>query len=253
MINIAVAGYGNLGYHLVRVLQKENDIDLINIVSQKSFEIDNTLVVNTLDKINPKVDIIILCYPDNLLYNLELPYNKTIIHTSGATPLETLSSYSQDIGVFYPLMSFSKNYSVNWEKIPIIIQASNQKTENILLNLANKISHQVIKANNETRLAIHTSAVFANNFSTALFQMANKLLESKSIDFNILRPLIEETINRNMALSPENAITGPAFRKDYVTITKHLEFLKDYYELKDVYNILTDYIQTHFLNKNNNE
>ena len=68
-----------------------------------------------------------------------------------------------------------------------------------------------------------------------------KILESKKLDPKIILPLIRETANKLVQLNPKEAQTGPAIRKDMVTIKKHLNLLQnsDFFEL---YKILTNSI-----------
>ena len=69
-----------------------------------------------------------------------------------------------------------------------------------------------------------------------------EITDIKSIDFNILKPLITETAKKIQSVSPYLAQTGPAIRNDKKTINRHLKALeKDLH--KDIYKLLTKSIQ----------
>jgi predicted short-subunit dehydrogenase-like oxidoreductase (DUF2520 family) len=57
--------------------------------------------------------------------------------------------------------------------------------------------------------------------------------------FEILTPLIKETISKAMDSGPENSQTGPAVRHDQNTIEKHLELLSFSTELQRIYKEMT--------------
>ena len=67
-----------------------------------------------------------------------------------------------------------------------------------------------------------------------LFQ-AKTILDSEGIDFNLLKPLARETIEKAFYMMPELAQTGPARRNDVKTMQAHLEKLKENPELAGLY------------------
>jgi hypothetical protein len=60
----------------------------------------------------------------------------------------------------------------------------------------------------------------------------------------MLKPLIKETAEKVMLLSPEEAQTGPAKRNDQRTIAAHFNLLKNQNQ-KAIYTLLTQSIQSH--------
>jgi hypothetical protein len=65
----------------------------------------------------------------------------------------------------------------------------------------------------------------------------------------MLMPLIEETATRLQKAPPENLQTGPAVRKDYESIRKHLTLLESYPEIQNLYRTLTEQITVYYNNK----
>ena len=74
-----------------------------------------------------------------------------------------------------------------------------------------------------------------------MFTIADEICESNQIPFEILHPLISETVKKLSDLSPREAQTGPAIRNDQKTIKKHLLLLPEKYRL--IYKLLTESIQ----------
>ena len=147
----------------------------------------------------------------------------------------------EDFGVFYPLQTFSKNKPVNFKEIPICLEANSKKNLNLLKEIASLVSEKIFEVNSEQRRALHVSAVFVNNFSNHLFALADDYCRENDLPFEILRPLIKETVSKIETLDPYSAQTGPALRNDQKTIAAHLELLDE--DRKKIYNILTESIQ----------
>ncbi len=71
-------------------------------------------------------------------------------------------------------------------------------------------------------------------------------LTKENIDFSILQPLIQNTVDKLDLGSPEEMQTGPAIRDDQETIDSHLELLKNYPDLKEIYERVTEKIRKHY-------
>jgi predicted short-subunit dehydrogenase-like oxidoreductase (DUF2520 family) len=201
----------------------------------------------------PVLDCLILAVPDDRvgkvaegLYELLEGRQLPIAHTAGAVELQVLLDAGfTNAGVFYPLQSFSKGRSVNWEPIPFLIEASTPGLLDDLTTLAASLSKQVYKATTAERQRIHLGAVFVNNFTNALLGMAQEIAdELNPYGHRLYLPLLHETVAKLETLSPEEAQTGPAKRADHETITRHLEYLAAHHpELEATYKTLTEYIE----------
>ena len=112
----------------------------------------------------------------------------------------------------------------------------------ILEKVATAISDNVHAINSHQRKALHVAAVFVNNFTNYLYQLGNEICIENHVPFDILKPLILETAEKLLTLSPKEAQTGPALRNDTKTIEKHLDFLENP-EYKNLYQLLTQSIQ----------
>ncbi|MBU2045140.1 MAG: DUF2520 domain-containing protein, partial [Bacteroidetes bacterium] len=61
-------------------------------------------------------------------------------------------------------------------------------------------------------------------------------------DFDLLRPLIQETADKAMLNQPKDVQTGPAKRNDLQIMQKHLKLLENEPQLKDLYQSISQYI-----------
>ncbi|MBK9012867.1 MAG: DUF2520 domain-containing protein [Saprospiraceae bacterium] len=113
----------------------------------------------------------------------------------------------------------------------------------LLTTLAEQISDHVYCINDEKRATLHLAAVFVNNFTNHLFSIGEIILKPADLPFEMLLPLIRETVTKLDDGPPAAMQTGPAVRHDEATIQRHLRQLKDQPELETIYRILTKNIQ----------
>lgn len=228
MISILIVGKGNVATHLYRTFLTINKIEVTQISSRK------------LKKI-PKADVTIIAVSDDAIAEVSSKINNNfVVHTSGASSINELKNSTQK-GVFYMLQTFSKNKKVDFSDVPFCLETENEQAYKLLETLAKLIGNKIYAINSEQRKIIHVAAVFVNNFTNHLFKIGNDICNTHHIPFEILMPLIQETATKIKELSPENAQTGPAIRKDQKTIKNHLALLNT--EQQKIYTILTESIQ----------
>jgi len=92
---------------------------------------------------------------------------------------------------------------------------------------------------------LHLTGVIVNNFTNHLLALSHQVSKEKGFSFELLRPLINETVKKAFEIDPIAAQTGPAVRFDQNTINLHIHRLKEYSpELADIYKALTLSIQS---------
>ena len=96
--------------------------------------------------------------------------------------------------------------------------------------------------NDAQRALLHVAAVFANNFANHCFAIAEKILDEKDLPFELLHPLMEETLAKALQDSPARMQTGPAMRGDVVTVQRHLDLLAEHPEWREIYRTLSENI-----------
>lgn len=250
MDKIVIIGKGNVGSHLTNAFHV-NGFDVRNISSRSEcFDLSD-------------VDIVIISVHDDAigaiaskvadaLGNQSKPY-PIVVHTSGSISLNILKDTLPEqtpLGVFYPMQTFSKEVEMRYDNIPFLIEGSDSETLSRLMKIAGKISPNVSAADSKIRKDYHIGAVFACNFANHLWALADKYLEAKGLSFYMLRPLLEQTISKISATRPFDSQTGPAVRGDKNVISNHLAQLKSDPELSNIYEILSQSIETLHNNPN---
>ena len=256
-LKICVVGAGNLatqlsealaqtGYKIVQVYSRTEES-----AKQLAGRLQTNFTIST-ESITTEADIYFVALKDStvdqVLSKVEFG-DKLLVHCSGSLPMNILSSYSDNYGVFYPLQTFSKSRKVDFKKIPIFLEASSEENLNILEEIAHEVSESVTRLNSEKRKSLHIAAVFACNFANHCYAMAAKYLESKDLSFEILRPLIMETAQKVQELHPKDAQTGPAIRFDENIINAHLNELNEMPDLQELYNSISKSIFEHHQEK----
>lgn len=248
-MKISFIGSGNVATHLAQALFVLEH----KIVQVYSQNIQNAQVL--AQQVNAKpVDVLAALLPADLyiiavtdaaigqlsteLAKLEL--KGAVVHTSGSTDISILKNVGSQYGVFYPLQTFSKTSNINFKIIPLLLEASNIELLNQLDQLASQLSDQVYHYNSEQRRSLHLSAVIACNFSNYLYSVANQYLEQQGVDFNLLKPLIMETVHKIQQHAPANVQTGPAIRQDYAILAMHESMLTSQPALQQLYRLLSE-------------
>lgn len=176
--------------------------------------------------------------------------NAMIIHCSGSLPLSVLKDSSENMGVLYPLQTFLKDEQVDFSNVPFFVESDKRENMELLNKLARELSDEVIFMSSEKRKTLHISAVFACNFVNHMYVIANEILDSKKIPFDVLKPLIQQTAKRIRKKAPIDSQTGPAVRYDQNIIEDHLAQLQGMHNFKELYESISKSIyQTNQRNK----
>jgi len=247
---ITLIGAGNLATCLGKSLKK-NGFDILQVYSRTK-ESAKTLAKNLNTKytfntedLDLSSDIIVISIKDDAIGGmLKKIKNKNlkIVHTSGSVPMKILENNSSCCGVFYPVMTFSKNRDIDFSEIPLCLEADSDEFLSELKEMAGRISSQVLEINSKERKILHMAAVFANNFVNHFYDISGNILKESGLSFDILKPLIRETTSKIMEIHPHDAQTGPARRCDKIVINRHLKLLKNNPEQEKIYKFVTDSI-----------
>ncbi|MCG8307320.1 MAG: DUF2520 domain-containing protein [Cytophagales bacterium] len=250
--NIAMIGSGNLAWHLAPELENVGHriVQVFSRNTKNARSLQQRLyhaeINKSLDFSESEIDLVIICISDDAIEQvareIALPDHVTVVHTSGSQSINRLGYAGTDhIGVFYPLQTFTKSKKITFQDIPILIETESDHTAGILKKLGKSISKKVLSVGSSDRLAIHVAAVFACNFTNRLFEISETILKNRAFDFELLRPLIAETINKGLDIGPANARTGPAARGDLETLDRHMDFLRGT-GYREIYKVITDLI-----------
>lgn len=256
-LHIVLIGAGNVAQHIATSFIKNPDAKLVQVFnhrlskSAKSFaENFKVPLVSTYAKLEKEADLYILCVKDSALPEVAegleaLKLQGTVVHTSGSVEMAVLKRASKRSGVYYPLQTFSKGSQVDWKRTPLLVEANSPAVLKQITTLASSVSDTVKAVDSETRLKMHLAAVFACNFTNALytagFDYVSKNLGIK--DAEMLWPIMASSFQKVIYnKQPKQAQTGPAMRNDRTVMEKHLKLLTSDKRLKEIYQLLSDLI-----------
>lgn len=248
MISVVILGAGHVGTHLCRAVAGAKNLKLLQWYNKSPIPnsiASSDISCNTVLSNIPDADLYIIAVSDDAIEGVseQLSFsNRLVVHTSGSVAIRSLSNKNRR-GVFYPLQTFSKTSELSFANIPVCIEANDKQDRAVLKSVAEALGSPTYFISSEQRLTLHLAAVFINNFTNQMYRIAHELTDEKSLDFDLLKPLIQETAKKVQTLSPYMAQTGPAKRKDKKTIKKHLKLLQEQPKFQDIYRMLTESIQ----------
>jgi predicted short-subunit dehydrogenase-like oxidoreductase (DUF2520 family) len=207
-------------------------------------QLDSPFSVSAID---PGAELYIVAISDTSLHGvsewLSLGHS-LVVHTAGSVSIDALKGVSSNYGILYPLQTLRKELNTN-TILPVLVDANNENNRSAIFSFARSFTDVVAYADDLERSKLHLAAVIANNFSNYLFTLAEEYCIKEKVDFKMIVPLLEETARRMNYASPGATQTGPAARKDLKTISRHLDMLAEYPELKKLYEIFSAEIMSH--------
>jgi len=254
---IAIIGTGNIGTWLFKTLHTQSNLSVVSVSSRK---------IETLPK---DFDLYIFALKDDV-YDVvlqQIPFKMPYaVHTSGSLSQNILVPFAEKFGVLYPYQTITQKAESrkqkgeispsNFEgvarearqgslyincKIPICVEGSNPDFEDILFQWTNSIFNIVYRVNENQRFAMHLAAVFANNFTNAMYGIAYQIFKENNLDWSLVFPLLENTLEKAKCNAPHLVQTGPAVRGDISIMEKHCNALNDE-ELKALYQLVSKII-----------
>ncbi|MBD5294214.1 MAG: DUF2520 domain-containing protein [Bacteroides sp.] len=235
-MKISIIGAGNVGSNFAARFRRAGVED----VSLYSPSLGNMSAFNPQE-----ADVVIIAVTDDaipgLLASLPSAPSTLWIHTSGSVGIDAFEpeKYPRR-GIIYPLQTMLKGVEPDWDNVPIFIEGDDELTS----ELARMLSPRVAPLDSLSRRRAHAAAVLCCNLAMYLWSLSERVMTEAGLDFSMLRPLMELTLERAVSGSPEQSLTGPARRGDLGTIHKHLDALDD--ETAEVYKLLTQNILNRF-------
>lgn len=250
-MRIVFIGSGNIAHFFAPVLSRKGH-DIVQVYSRTHAHasalaaLTGSAATDKLADIVTDADVYILAIKDDALAEvsaqLKFP-GKTVIHCAGAVSLDVLEQVSENRAVIWSLYSVHKNNLPQSSTVPLIVEGNNDQALETAYSIAGAISESVLKTDYEQRQLLHLNAVFANNFTNHLLTIAQKICEANKLPFEILHPIIRQTLEQTEIIRPAESQTGPAIRHDEATMVKHLQLLSPYPEWQEIYARISKSIQ----------
>jgi hypothetical protein len=198
-----------------------------------------------------KVEAIFLTVPDDHIADVSrrlspiLKWDIPVIHNSGATAVTTINEYFEKRAALWPIRSLKIGEpTLSWEDLPLAYYCEDLAFEKTLRRWASKLSKLTYQLDDEQRARLHLAAVFSNNFTTWLCQIAYEICGDSGVPFEALVPIIKDTFSKIDANKPALRQTGAAIREDLKTMQRHEELLKDNPEYLELYQRMSELIMS---------
>jgi predicted short-subunit dehydrogenase-like oxidoreductase (DUF2520 family) len=254
-----VIGYGKLGkalsFKLLEIghLKQIVSTHLHTTEDAEFFANNNVEIVQKVDDLNNLADIVLIAVADSDIEKVALQLekkfsdalqNKIVIHCSGILSDEILSNllpYGAITASSHPLQTFYNYHSNIFKGIFWVVQS---KYFDKIQPILEEIGGEAIAVNfsEQERNLYHASAVVASNYLNSVVFIAKNIIAKSGLSPEVLLPLIQQTINNNIIEVNDKdsfPITGPIARRDFHTLTKHLDALQLYPEMKELYTLLS--------------
>ncbi|MEL6668274.1 MAG: DUF2520 domain-containing protein [Bacteroidota bacterium] len=264
---VAFIGAGNLAWHLAPALHRVA-ADVVGIWGRSKAKHQWALPYSTdLSTIPQHIDVLFLAVPDSSIGEVAsqlakyLPAEVHIIHGSGATGIDALSSYfrrsshspndeirARDLedrvsgsGAFWPIRSLTIGQElVDFSHSAIGYYSPDPELEAMLKSWAEQLGPLHFRLDDHQRASLHLAAAIGQNFTNFIYHLSYQLAEENGLPFRALIPLLQaDPLNDK---DPIDRQTGPAIRGDQATLEKHLNLLKDKPETRDLYLLVSQMI-----------
>lgn len=251
---ITLIGTGNLAWHMVKML-KQNEF-IIQHIADRTIEKAEAMAseikcsFSDLTTEFPQTDIYIICVKDDAIKEVAQQIyseGKLLVHTSGGTSSEVLKFNRNKYGVIWPMQTLVKGNELNYKNMLMAITGSDEETTKLLGDFAKSISDKIEFVTDEQRAVLHMTAVWVNNFTNHLLDIASDILEENNLKFDLMMPMINEMMEKIGTVDPEFLQTGPAKRGDMTTMEKHMHLLSGHPEWKQLYYELSRSIINKFI------
>ena len=250
--NVTLIGAGNMAHWLVYAMRNA-DVRISQVYSRQLghakalAEIAGAEAIDNIKDLLPDSDLYIFSIKDDSYENLlqQLPFRLSLAaHTAGSLSMRIFEPYAESYGILYPYQSVNKDMDFKGIVVPLCVEANNEIAENELFAFAHKLTSVVQKLDESQRMVLHRAAIFGCNFTNAMYSIAYDILQEHHIDWQMIMPLLQNTMEKVKTMNPHEAQTGPAKRGDQNVIQFHLDALQDEL-LKEIYKVMTDYIICH--------
>jgi len=196
----------------------------------------------------PDVDLIIISVTDDAIESMAeklarsrsdlsetLAFHNSGFHSSSI--LKRLASRGAKTGSLHPVVSIP-DIEKGIELIPETVFTCEGKAGRELKDIADTIARKGIIINQEQKKYIHLSAVFVNNYYTALIAAIKKLMGSKGLAREDCSEIFRKLSQQAAATWDKpisQSLTGPLARGDIKTAKGHIKLLDNYPNLQELY------------------
>jgi len=248
---ITLIGAGNVASWLAFRLRNSQAFHIGQVFSrnlehaQRVAELSGASAINDLQQLDPHSDLCIFSLSDDAYPEVlsQLPFEIPVaLHTAGSVSQTVFKRHAKCYGVLYPLQTFTSTADLEHLPVPLCIENDRLgEAAEMVDRLAAALSDIRCVMSEKQRATVHLAAVFACNFSNAMYTIADELLKKENADIQLLLPLLQQTLDKLSVMAPKEAQTGPAKRGDRLVMARQLLSLPDP-QMQEIYRAVSDYI-----------
>jgi predicted short-subunit dehydrogenase-like oxidoreductase (DUF2520 family) len=172
------------------------------------------------------VDILVIATPDDAVAPTAAAVapvaGTTVLHLSGSLGLDVLAPHPRRAAL-HPLVPLP-NAVVGATRLASGVTFA-VSGEPVARQLALSLGGRVVEVADADRAIYHAAACIAANHVVALLGQVERVAASAGLDLEAFLPLTRAAVDDVAALGPRRALTGPAVRGDWDTLSRHLDAL----------------------------
>jgi len=174
------------------------------------------------------VDVLVIATPDDAIAEVAasvLPAaGTTVVHLSGSLGLEALAPHPLR-GALHPLVPLP-NGEVGAARLGsgVTFAVAGAPAARAVVEC---LGGRVVEVADADRAAYHAAACIAANHVVALLGQVERVAAEVGLDLESFLPLTRAAVDDVAALGARDALTGPARRGDWATLSRHLDALDE--------------------------
>jgi predicted short-subunit dehydrogenase-like oxidoreductase (DUF2520 family) len=174
------------------------------------------------------VDVLVVATPDDAIAEVAAMVEPvpatTLVHLSGSLGLPALLPHPRRAGL-HPLVPLP-NGTVGAARLTSGVTFA-VAGDAVARAMAESLGGRLVEVADGDRAAYHAAACIAANHVVALLGQVERVAGSVGLDLASFLPLTRAAVDDVAALGPEAALTGPARRGDWATLSRHLDALPE--------------------------
>lgn len=251
-MRVVIIGSGNVAEHFALASASSEGVELVAVWARNteagSELADRCGVPWCSAPTLPDADLYIISVSDravaSLSASLHFPEGAVVAHTAGSIAVEELSERIANRAVIYPLQTFTKRRTIDFSQVPLFVEGTTPRAEEVAWEYATLMSRSVRRADSSVRRQLHLAGVFVCNFVNRMYGIGAELV-GEGVGYELLKPLIEETAAKALATdNPVKVQTGPAVRGDREVWERHKQLLttQEREHLATIYELISNEI-----------
>lgn len=253
-MNIGLIGCGKVGITLCYFLKKHNRIvgvyDIDKKYEKKALRLLHIKKNTSFQELCKASEILFFATPDDQIlkaYKKAQPFikaKKYVFHFSGLLPSHTFpkkrNMYRASV---HPFATFPQILIPPARKKYILFIEGDREAHDVARKIFPQKYFILKKINRKDKAMYHLTGVFSSNLLigllSATYELTKKLHWSKKGFYEVVVPLIEETLCNVKKFKLKNALSGPIERGDVEVIKKHVKALKKDRNLLKIYKAIS--------------